>query len=690
MSLNQLSNDPQTLRERYIRILGEAQNPTNKARELAEDLFALDLTVYSSTYTLDSILYSAFAKSVLDDGVALHPEQIKILNEIKEYNALIISAPTSFGKTFCIFEYIARYLPQNIVLVVPTLALVDEYVKKIIKRYQDLFSRYKIHTHIDEEKYYDFDQNNIFIITHDRVVQESSYALIDKIDFLVIDEVYKLETDPTNDRVLVLNMAYYHLAKKAQKYVLLAPFIRRVEDIELLEKQPVFYNTNYSPVVNEVYTVNVLRHNDRYSECQRLLRGFPPNEKILIYFPTVTGIYNYVKNYIVEEPIISEIDESVKHFLEWAKEEIHEEWSVIKAMERGYLIHNGQIPIGTRMFQLDFYENSDVYNRLLCTSTLLEGVNTTAQKLIITKPSRMSERNDNNADFSAFDFYNLVGRTGRLNRHFIGTAYYLKTLTDPEYKKIDAIKSIKFELTDESKDIDIQKGNITNHPDVLMFLQTLGITIDDYLLNIGSHYRFETVKAIYNHYQDRKEELFKELRTFLENPQHGRLNLVKCLYYIVEGAMNHYRANIINSLLNRNRPKIKTVVDDTKKYFPTVGIDNIISTAINIKMSYIEHQFYNNVKLVRYFMVIEGVRKPLLDILDYKVIGAIEHLYFSTSKQKKMLLDLGIYERDIDTIIEIVGNDFEDTFELKKRLIAELSNLQGIGFISKYVIHNLI
>lgn len=689
MNMKQKSNDPQILREYYIRSLNAAENSTQKARELADDLFALDLTVYSNMYTLDSIIYSAFAESILDDGVAMHPEQIQILNQIKENDALIVSAPTSFGKTFCIFEYIARLLPQNIVLVVPTLALVDEYVKRVIKKYQTLFSRYKIHTHIDEDRSYDFDQNNIFIITHDRVVQDSAYAMIEKINFLVIDEVYKLETDPQNDRVLILNMAYYHLAKKAQKYVLLAPFIKSVEDIELLEKRPTFYNTNYSPVVNEVNTIKILRHDDRYPECQRLLQALPYNEKTLVYFPTVTGIYKYVNGFIAKEPIIDDLDESVKFFLEWAREEIHEDWCVIKAMERGYLIHNGQIPIGTRMFQLDFYESSEIYNRLLCTSTLLEGVNTTAKNMIITKPSRMSDTNDNKADFSAFDFFNLVGRTGRLNKHFIGTAYYLKAPTDPEYKKIDAIKSIKFELTDESKDIDIQKGNIADHPDVIAFLQRLGITLDEYLEHIGSRPRFETVKETFDRYQGNKEELLRELQAFITDPLHGRLNLVKCLYYIVEGVRDNYRANIVNSLLNKKRPKIKTVVDNTKKYFKR-DIDSIISTTISIKMSYIEHQFYNKVMLVRYFMEIDDVKSSLINIFDDKVISAIEYLYFSTSKPKKMLLDLGIYEHDIDTIIKVVGDDFEDAFELKKRLQANFSKFQGISFISRYVIRNLI
>ena len=122
------NSDPQFLREQYIKSLASAANPTQKARELADDLFSLDLTVYSSNFTFDSLIYSSMAKSTLDSSVSLHPEQLQIINEITTNDALVVSAPTSFGKTFCIFEYIAEVKPQNIVLVVPTLALVDEYV----------------------------------------------------------------------------------------------------------------------------------------------------------------------------------------------------------------------------------------------------------------------------------------------------------------------------------------------------------------------------------------------------------------------------------------------------------------------------------------------------------------------------------------------------------------------------------
>ena len=39
------NSNPQFLREQYIKSLDSSTNPTQKARELADDLFSLDLTV---------------------------------------------------------------------------------------------------------------------------------------------------------------------------------------------------------------------------------------------------------------------------------------------------------------------------------------------------------------------------------------------------------------------------------------------------------------------------------------------------------------------------------------------------------------------------------------------------------------------------------------------------------------------
>ncbi|MDE6284981.1 MAG: hypothetical protein K2M17_04475, partial [Bacilli bacterium] len=524
------------------------------------------------------------------------------------------------------------------------------------------------------------------ILTHYRVIQEEFYKIFSSIDLLVIDEVYKLETDKNDDRVLVLNMAYYYLAHKAKKYILLAPFIKNIDDIELLEKKPYFYHTEYSPVVNHVEVKELINASDRLPQCQKLINELNSNEKTLIYFPTVRGIYNYIRNFISQEAIVDDLDEATKSFIGWAKDEIHEEWSVVKALERGYAIHNGQIPLGIRLYQLNLYETNPHFNKLLCTSTLLEGVNTSAKNIIITSPSRRAESNQ---PFTAFDFFNLVGRTGRLYQHYIGDAYYLKAPEDPMYSVSEAVRSIKFEITDSSIDIDIQKGDIENHAEYIAFLSELNITHETYIKNIGGHFRFETIKSLYQNYKRRYSELIGELKKLSDSPKKGRLPLVKILYAICEGREDSFSTALINNIINRNRLTIHEIVDKVKDYFSSRGIDSIISAIIKLKTSYIEHQFYAKLLIIRYFMVLDNLHQSFLEILDDRIIGAIEHLYFSSSKQKKMLLDIGIYERDIDDIISIIGDDFDDVFEMKKRLQGKIDNFHNIGYLSLYIIRNL-
>ena len=185
-----------------------------------------------------------------------------------------------------------------------------------------------------------------------------------------------------------------------------------------------------------------------------------------------------------------------------------------------------------------------------------------------------------------------------------------------------------------------------------------------------------------------------ELKKLSEEKLYGRGRLVGELYWVCEGKQDLLQSGLLNDLINRNRIKIKTIVDKTVGRFAKKGkninIDYVISSTINLKTSYIEHQFYGKVSIIKYFMQLEKVLKTYIEQLDSKVLGAIEQLYFSSSKQKKMLMDIGIYERDVDSVISIIGDDFDETFEMKKRLIEKIDVLKNdISYISTYIIRNL-
>ena len=49
-----------------------------------------------------------------------------------------------------------------------------------------------------------------------------------------------------------------------------------------------------------------------------------------------------------------------------------------------------------------------------------------------------------------------------------------------------------------------------------------------------------------------------------------------------------------------------------------------------------------------------------------------------------MFLDLGIYERDIDKIIRIIGDNFDDAIDLKEKLIANYESFRGSLFLNMW------
>lgn len=681
--------DLQFHREQYIRELDKRIDKTNFAQNNAKSFYALGLTMYSRNYSFESLIYNAFAMSNLDENVALHPEQRRVLSLIYENRGLIFSAPTSFGKTFIVFEYICRAQPQNVVMVVPTLALIDEYKQKIIRQYRDKFSDYNIYLSIDPNKKYDFSKKNIFIVTHDRVIDEETISIFDSIDFLVIDEVYKLQKDTSNERVLVLNIAYYNMVKLSKKYVLLAPFISGVEHLEKLDDIPEFHATNFSPVVNDVITYDILNENERILYTDKILENISKKDNTLIYFPTVVEIDSFIENTTLQYDTV-EIDENpiLNEFIVWGKREIHPEWSIVKALEKGFLVHHGQLPLGIRMLQLSLFNNSSSdFTRLICTSTLLEGVNTTAKNIIITKPYRSY-----NKSFDAFDFYNLVGRTGRLYQHYLGVAHYIKTPSDPVYEKSQALKSIEFELTDTSIDMDINFGDYTSHPEFTKVLERLDISYDEYKIQIARKHRFSTVQFLLENYDKLKSQLIDILYRQYLNPSQSKLELIRILVEIMGQKNYSFKLNtfIINRLTYKYRQSVREVVDAVMNYFSSAKLSKVINTTIRYKTSYIEFEFYSKVDLVRYFMKCDKIPRSLIDTLHDRLLKNIEMLYYLNSPAKKMLKDMGIYEGDIDYIITIIGSDFSTISDLQQQLLKHYHNLSNISIISKYVISRLI
>ncbi|OOG78978.1 DEAD/DEAH box helicase, partial [Flavobacterium sp. A45] len=181
----------------------------------------------------------------------LHEDQRHLLSLLNSDKNIIVSAPTSFGKSLLIEEFVASRKFKNIIVIQPTLALLDETRKKLLK-YDEY---YKIIVRTSQEA--STDKGNLFLFTAERVNEYQNFPLI---EFLVIDEFYKLSAKRDDERADSLNNAFNYILKTFNsKFYLLGPNIDGISPGFVEKYNAIFYKTKSSLVdtkVIDIYTPN--------------------------------------------------------------------------------------------------------------------------------------------------------------------------------------------------------------------------------------------------------------------------------------------------------------------------------------------------------------------------------------------------------------------------------------------------
>ena len=152
---------------------------------------------------MDSIAYEYHRPLPFGEPMVFHREQAEIYRRLLNGENIILSAPTSFGKSKVIDAVIASGRYKNIVVVVPTIALIDE-TRRRLSRFSDT---YKIVTQVSQSPR----EQNVFVFTAERA---NVYENFPHIDFFVIDEFYKIGALAADQkRMVALNNAFYNLSK---------------------------------------------------------------------------------------------------------------------------------------------------------------------------------------------------------------------------------------------------------------------------------------------------------------------------------------------------------------------------------------------------------------------------------------------------------------------------------------------
>jgi helicase len=421
-----------------------------------------DMVVNKNETYLASVqpcIFNTFSEAyyTLDTQTILTKEQKLLFNIFREKRRIIVSAPTSFGKSRIVQEIISDNNYKNIAIVLPTIALLNETYSKF--KENKLLASYKLINSINNITLGD---KNIFILTPEKMdLLLDQYSDI-KIDFFTMDEIYKIQDDL--ERKKIFTHCLYRLSKKNCDFYLIGPYFESFSSSFIEKTKSHFIKFTGEIVQKDVFDITTISFGEKYlinNKTFKRLKGKDLNllnilsaveEQTLIYIGRRDSVESRAKQIAEKKIAHNQTD-----LIEYIKQNISAEWSLVKCLEKGVGFHHSAIPKYIQSEIVDSF-NTGKIEVVVCTSTLTEGVNTAAKNVIIY--DNFKGKPDNL--LTGFDVKNIKGRAGRFYSHFIGNVYGLEPL-----KKDSDEKNIEFSYFDnknmESEEvIQVDKKELAN------------------------------------------------------------------------------------------------------------------------------------------------------------------------------------------------------------------------------------
>lgn len=408
-------------------------------------------------------------------------------------SSIALSAPTSAGKSFVFLAYIEqlkRSFPNvNLVYLVPSRALISQVATDL--REASLGKAFEVTT-VPIPAAPTVLGTPIYVLTPERLQVLFHTAPDLSFDVAIIDEAHLIGE---GSRGVVLHSVLQDLQRRRpnMQFLFSSPQVREPEVFgNVVGRESVkVIKTKDSPVAQNIIMLN--RRSGDYSKIDILL--WRDGEKTLLAtVDTAIPIYNSHDGlvylswalgnasqslvYAVGPAACEEIAFKIKQLSQdqdvtkmvprseptelsiqvrkelsaFAKEAVHPSYVLAETVESGVGFHYGRIPPLLRGAVESAFADGHL-NYIVCTSTLLQGVNLPARNVFMQNPHK-GEKNP----IEPVDFWNLAGRAGRLGKDFQGNVFLIdydewesSPLSGPRDEPIKP--SLEAALTDTSAEL---------------------------------------------------------------------------------------------------------------------------------------------------------------------------------------------------------------------------------------------
>lgn len=494
-----------------------------------------------------------FIQAVPDtEDLIFTDSQFELYKKISGSKHFSFSGPTSMGKSFMIKSFIRKVVgnkpPENIVIMVPTRALINQFSMDLNKELKVILEHYSytVITNSNASELPTTEHNYIFVLTPERLLSYLSQKNNPPIAYLFIDEAHKLAAEKDTRAVT----AYSAISKALRQYPNLnlyfsSPNVSNPEVfLKLFKKdEKMFFRTIETPVSQNLFFVDLTTKKvthyldngtylfepkvvEQATSIYDIISSMGGDDSNIVYCSSkADAVDKAAKLYEQNENKEIEISRNVKRVIRQIRAYIHKDYYLGEFLNRGIGYHFGNLPQIIRNKVEGLFKEREI-NYVFCTSTLLEGVNLPAKNVFI-----LNNKNGRNT-FQPIDFWNLAGRAGRLKHELSGNIICLKE-TEKDWKKPEELLEVGMEIklnpsVENYIDKKLKKIEqvLNENPDIKFDSGTMK-EILEYIANIISidtleieraNYRSEIIKKLIADNKENIIELAKKKNGTIEVP----------------------------------------------------------------------------------------------------------------------------------------------------------------------------
>lgn len=375
--------------------------------------------------------------------------QRRFWNAVNAHEWLSVSAPTSAGKSYIMTRWIGEQLRASphatVVYVVPTRALIHQVETDLRAFLREEGLESVAVSSLPVARTLVPGRGTVLVFTQERLHILLAAVPNLAVDILVVDEAHKVG-DRQRGVLLQHVVERVSQANEETKIVFASPMTSNPEalladaapatDTAALSSEDVTVNQNLlwisqHPGQPLAWDVTLCLPEKRLPLGQLTLPDVPSAESKRLSFVAFAmgglraGNIVYVNGAAEAEKIALQLydlsgrdaevrDQRIEDLIDLARRMVHQEFQLATVLRRGIAFHYGNLPLLIRT-EVERLFSEGVIRYLVCTSTLIEGVNMSCRSIFLRGPQKGRGK-----PMTAEDFWNLAGRAGRWGREFQG------------------------------------------------------------------------------------------------------------------------------------------------------------------------------------------------------------------------------------------------------------------------------